>query len=136
MEYRDVRDAAGIVHKYSAFRVGDRIIPKHIFFSRDWCVKKAELVGQELVELEQRYISSNPHESELRQIFELARVDYGRIDYSLAAERIIVWEINTNPTIFTEAASRDRARAETHRWFAREFNDALLALIPGPDQRA
>jgi hypothetical protein len=31
------------------------------------------------------------------QIFQLARVQYGRIDYSTIGDRIQVWEINTNP---------------------------------------
>ncbi len=130
VEYRDVRDDAGIVHKYSAFRVGDRIIPRHLFFGRDWCLKKADLTGNEFAALERDYVSSNPHEAELRRIFELAHVDYGRIDYAMTGGRIVVWEINTNPTILTAAHLKDRPRAEVHRWFSQEFHKALVALMP------
>lgn len=48
---------------------------------------------------EQAYVFQNPHEQELRRIFEAARVEYGRIDYALKDGAIETWEINLHPTI-------------------------------------
>jgi hypothetical protein len=45
------------------------------------------------------YLQAHPHEAELRKIFDLANIEYGRIDYSLLNGKIQVWEINTNPNI-------------------------------------
>jgi hypothetical protein len=52
-----------------------------------------------LLEEQIRYLESNPHEKQLMEIFRLARIEWGRIDYSLLDGRIQVWEINTNPHI-------------------------------------
>ncbi len=43
-----------------------------------------------------RYFKINPHEPELREIFRLAKIQYGRVDYSILNGTIQVWEINTN----------------------------------------
>lgn len=98
-EFCDTRDEAGVYRKYSAFVVGDAILPRHLFFDRDWQVKKARLVGDAFVREERRYVDANPHEKRLREIFAQARIDYGRIDYALLGGEIQVWEINTNPVI-------------------------------------
>jgi hypothetical protein len=52
-----------------------------------------------MVEEEREYVIGNPHEQELAEIFALARVEYGRIDYALKEGAIRTWEINLNPTI-------------------------------------
>src|SRR4029453_4495026 len=38
-EFCDTADAAGVYRKFSAFVVGGRILPRHLFFSRQWMVK-------------------------------------------------------------------------------------------------
>ena len=53
----------------------------------------------QLLEKERRYLETNPHEQDLREFFKLARIDYGKIDYSILGDRLQVWEINTNPHI-------------------------------------
>src|SRR5947207_12036278 len=49
VEYCDTSDAAGVFRKYSAFRIGDRIIPRHLFFSKKWVVKLADTVADDNV---------------------------------------------------------------------------------------
>jgi len=98
-EFCETRDADGIYRKYAAFVVGDAILPRHLFFERDWQVKNARLVTQAFVREERSYVDTNPHEKRLREIFALARITYGRIDYSLKDGEIQVWEINTNPVL-------------------------------------
>ena len=43
IEFLDIADEAGIYRKYGAFIVGERIVPRHLFFSRHWMVKSADL---------------------------------------------------------------------------------------------
>ena len=60
----------------------------------------------EVLERERRYVETNPHEREIREIFRLARIDYGNIDYSILGDRLHVWEINTNPNILSPTDSK------------------------------
>ena len=99
-EFCDSVDAQGLRHKYGAFIIAGRIVPRHLFFSREWVIKEAGELAPELLERERRYLDENPHRTQLLRIFELAGVDYGRIDYSVVDGKIQVWEINTNPMIF------------------------------------
>ncbi|MGE0723434.1 MAG: hypothetical protein AB7O45_03615 [Alphaproteobacteria bacterium] len=113
VEHCDTREASGLVRQYGAFRVGATIIPEHLWFSERWAIKAAD--GWEfeggidrslLYAEEERYVAGNPHEPELRRIFDLARIEYGRIDYGMLDGRIQVWEINTNPDVTLEWRAR------------------------------
>lgn len=132
-EYCDTRSEDGLYRKYSAMRIGDRILPRHIFFSKHWMIKNADVCDDRLLAEELDYLHTNPHEKELRAIFDLARIEYGRIDYGHYNGRIQVWEINTNPSVLTGSSlqiDRRRVVAET---FATPFRAALLALDEAPD---
>jgi hypothetical protein len=52
-----------------------------------------------MVQEELEFVSQNPHHEQLLKIFELAGVEYGRIDYAIKDGRVQTWEINLNPTI-------------------------------------
>jgi hypothetical protein len=103
VEFCDTADEHGIYRKYSAFAVGDAIIARHLFFSRHWHVKHADLRDDDLMAEEREFVETNPHRDVLRGIFELAGVQYGRIDYAFRDGQIRVWEINTNPMILIPA---------------------------------
>jgi len=131
-EFCDTRGADGLYRKYSAMRVGDRILPRHIFFSNHWMIKNADACDDRLLAEELDYLHTNPHEKEVRAIFDLARIDYGRIDYGLCRGRIQVWEINTNPSVLTgDSLQVDRRRVVADT-FAGPFRAALLALDEVP----
>ena len=98
-EFCDTRDSQGVFRKYSAFKVGDRIIPFHILFHSSWMIKGGNIYDSLHAEEEKRYVDTNPHEDQLREIFDLADIQYGRIDYSLLDGVLQVWEINSNPHI-------------------------------------
>jgi hypothetical protein len=99
VEFCDTGDTRGIYRKYGAFIIGDRVFPKSVQFSRHWVQKSPDLMDPELLREEADYVERNPDEKTLRDLFRLARIDYGRMDYTIAEGRIHVWEINTNPTI-------------------------------------
>jgi hypothetical protein len=133
VEHLDV-SVDGIFRKYSAFRVGDRIIPRHVFFSWNWMQKGADLIEPELLEEEERYVSDNPHEKQLRDYFDLANLKWGRIDYGLFGDRLQAWEINTGPGIVPPGEWGPRAGV--HELFLGRLRAALeeleeSALRPG-----
>jgi hypothetical protein len=99
VEFCDTADAHGVYRKYAAFKVGDAIIARHLFLSHHWHVKGVELRDPASLQEETDYVSTNPHTDALRPVFELAGVEYGRMDYAFHDGRLRVWEINTNPTI-------------------------------------
>jgi hypothetical protein len=100
VEFTDTKDEHGVYRKFSAFNVGGCILPKALEQSRDWMVKWERRIFDRLrADQELNYCETNPHEAWIREMFSLARIDYGRIDYGILAGRPQLWEINTNPTI-------------------------------------
>jgi hypothetical protein len=98
VQYLSARDDRSRHRKYGAFRFGDRIVPQHLMVSDTWVVKRdlTEL-GSQLIEEERNYIVENPHAEQLLKIFDLAEIDFGRVDYCVPDGRVEVFEINTNP---------------------------------------
>ncbi|MES2461185.1 MAG: hypothetical protein V4671_11440, partial [Armatimonadota bacterium] len=117
VEFCDTADASGLYRKYSAFLIGDRYIPRHLLFSHKWMTKHPDIVRESEVSEELHYIFEAPHshETQVRDIFQRASINYGRIDYALHNGRIVVWEINTNPTIATPLRRTDPARIPAFR---------------------
>lgn len=100
IEFNDTADANGVYRKYAAFIIGDRILPRSLDYGRDWMLKRqgTEYTRETLAE-ELEYVRTNPHEPQLREIFAIAGVDYGRIDYAVKNGRVQTWEINLHPTL-------------------------------------
>jgi hypothetical protein len=126
VEFCDTRDAHGIVRKYGAAIIGGEIKPFHLYVSRKPIVKHSTdaIVNAETAAEELRYFEKNPHEQALREIFALARIDYGRIDYGFRKGRLQVWEINTNPYWVVDSEP-DPLRVELlerrSQWLAQAF---------------
>jgi hypothetical protein len=120
-EFCDTADEEGVYRKYSAFNVRGEILPRHVFFSDRWMVKSWKLAEKKFRLEEEAYIQANPHAEQLCAIFAAARIDYGRIDYSLLGGRVQVWEINTNPMIVGTGRGGNGARAAIHDDFARRI---------------
>ncbi len=128
VEFHDSAGADGLYRKYSVFRVGTRLLPRHVFFSRDWMQKYADLVEPELVDEELRFFESLPHVERLREIFDLAGVDYGRIDYSAGAAGVVTWEINTNPMLAQPLVKTAPARVASQRVQSERLARSIGAL--------
>jgi len=128
IEYCDTADENGIFKKYSAFMVGETVIPCHVDHSCDWVVKDTDLVSLDIVDFERRYLEENPHEERLREIFKTARIDYGRIDYSLLDGEIQTWEINTNPVIALSPDEYQPFHLPVKRMFAAQMVPAMVAI--------
>jgi hypothetical protein len=128
LEFLDTSDEAGIFRKYSAMRLGDALIPRHVLFSRQWQVKDPDLVTPARIEEERLYLETFPHRDQIMAIFERAGIQYGRIDYALHRGKVQVWEINTNPMLQTARRTRRRARVPIHEMSAPLINRAFRAL--------
>lgn len=116
VEFRQQPDADGIYRKYGAFCFRGQIVPQHLFLSKNWNVKRSSIeLSPAMIEEEERYVFGNPHAEQLRAVFDLAHIDFGRADYAIVNGRIEIFEINTNPTFPRMRLDRkERARRRHH----------------------
>lgn len=136
VEYLPYQREDGLFVKYSAMRAGSALVPRHMLFSRDWEVKYPDMVEDALVAEEAEYLAGMPHGEALTRLFDLAGIDYGRIDYTLVDGRVQVFEINTNPTLVPGVEKLDASRWPGQAQSARLLNQAfrnLSAGLPEPD---
>jgi hypothetical protein len=128
VEFIDTADENGIYRKYSCFRVGDRIVPRHLIFSRNWMLKYPDLLdGAKLAE-EREFLEANPHEHEVREAFDLGGAQYGRIDYGMLDGNLQVWEINTNPMVMMPPVKYYPQHMAHQEWFATQIRKAFVDL--------
>lgn len=98
VEYLDT-SVDGVFRKYGVMKIGDRLIPLHLLFSRRWVIRQpGEMTDEELAE-ESAFLSA-PVPQAVARAFELAEIAYGLLDYSLYEGRPQIWGINTNPSLF------------------------------------
>jgi hypothetical protein len=143
VEFCDTSDADGLFRKYAAFIVGTEIIPRSLNYGRKWMLKQAGTeFSAPMIAEENAFIFGNPHEKELRRIFSIAKIEYGRIDYAIKDGVIQTWEINLTPTIGRRRGTGSRVpeelrplRGEGQDDFFRRFQAALEALDSGEDGR-
>ncbi|MGH7518326.1 MAG: hypothetical protein ACREOC_12790 [Gemmatimonadales bacterium] len=132
-EFCDTADARGVYTKYGSFLAAGRVIPRHVFFHKQWQVKGLGLLDHTLVREEACYLETNPDEEAIRRVFTMANIEYGRIDYSLRPDGgIEVWEINTHPTLPMTPGPGDPARREINDLAARRLVEAFQALDREP----
>jgi hypothetical protein len=116
VEYLETADRDGVYRKYSAMRIGDVIVPRHLHASRSWITKSDDNLDDEaMVREELTYLETNPHERWLRQVFDIAQIEYGRIDYGFWRGVPQVWEINMNPTLARNTRLTAAGGDERHR---------------------
>ena len=147
VEFCDTADETGYYHKYAAFVVGKKVIPRSMNYGREWMLKHTQTeFTLPMIQEEIEFVSQNPHEQQLLKIFELAHVEYGRIDYAIKDGRVQTWEINLNPTIgrgVRRPRSRklppelDTAREQVRQCFYQAFENGWKeVLLPTDDQPA
>jgi hypothetical protein len=128
VEYCHTADAAGIYRKYSVFKIGPRLLPRHLLFSHDWVDRIPDLVTDAFVAEEAGFLATHPHAAILARIFELAQIDYGRIDYALLDGAVQVFEINTNPMITARPGTIFAARLPGQTWAAQQLAAAFAGI--------
>lgn len=131
VEYLPYQRSDGLFLKYSMMRIGTEMAPRHIHFSRHWLLKNQELVDEPLMQEEDLYVRESPHRQMLWEVFQRAGIDYGRIDYTMANDRIQVFEINTNPILLHGIQDLAPRRWESQVFSAQQMNDAFSKLDAG-----
>jgi hypothetical protein len=143
VEFCETRSPDGLYRKMGTFRVGERFINRNIFCCSNWCVKgtgdpiDARHSRSALMDEEEAFIFDAEIPTAIPEIFRLAAIDYGRIDYALQDGRIRVWEINTNP-VLGDPATNHPGVERFDRYFARSFvrmQETLMALDPDGDDQ-
>jgi hypothetical protein len=128
-EFLDTADEKKIYRKYAAFIVNNTIVASHLYCSDQWSIKyKQSLPTEEFIKEESEYVRTNPHEQQLKKIFEMAEIEYGRVDYSIVDNKINVWEINTNPMIIALGDYNDVKRKESNLFFFNNISKHLRIL--------
>jgi hypothetical protein len=131
VEYLSYRRADDVFVKYSMMRIGDEVVPRHVLFSHEWVLKDPDMVDDRLMLEEDLYVRESPHRLAVRDIFQRAGIDYGRIDYTLANGRIQVFEINTNPVVLKDIPDLAPRRWHSQATSALQMNDAFGKLAAG-----
>jgi hypothetical protein len=119
IEFLDASGRDGRFRKYGVYRVGDELYAQHCFIRDEWLVKGAPANITDADRQEHRaFIAANPHADQVTKIFEMARIDYGRMDYAVLNGKVQAFEINTNPAVLTGPPSAfnydTRPYAELH----------------------
>ncbi len=111
VEFVDAKNERGHYRKYAAVKIGDTVLPKHIGIDNQWHVKSD---GPEWLQLDDHYeqeleyfMQQFPHKEWAERIFDIANVDYGRLDYGVMGNRPVAWEINLNPDFYGQSQAED-----------------------------
>ncbi len=76
---------------------------------------------------------SYPHTTLMKRVFELAGLEFGRIDYGIVGGRPEIYELNSNPNVHWGTSHPSQVRMEADRIISEQFLDALCALpFPKP----
>jgi hypothetical protein len=99
----------GLYRKYGVFGIRGRMVPQNLMTAESWVVKSdSRDPDADMTEEEERFVTTNPHADQLREVFRIAHIDFGRVDYGIVNGRIEVFEINTNPTFSRARITQDR----------------------------
>lgn len=137
VEYAAEAVRPGVYRKFSSFRIGTAGVAHVCVHDDQWVAKTGKLgiATPELYDDEQRVVRENPYGSELARVFDLAGVDYGRVDFGLVGGKPQIYEINTNPEVVFGDEHPSPVRQESFRLFERNYLGALGGIdTPDSDE--
>jgi tetratricopeptide (TPR) repeat protein len=137
VEYAAEPIRPGIFRKLSVFRVADRYLPHVCVHDVGWIIKAGRMgvATTELYDEELEILRSNRYADCMKRVFELAQIDFGRVDFSFVDGQACIYEINTNPTIASPYPHPIPQRVESMEIWWKGLLAALHA-INGPDERS
>jgi hypothetical protein len=120
----------GLFRKLSMFRIGEAYFAANCVHEESWVIKHGAkgIATPELYDDDFRIVRDNPYLDAIRPAFELAHVEYGRLDFALVGGRPQVYEINLNPHVGFGGEHPSPARAASFPIFEKNFVDALAAI--------
>lgn len=131
VEYAAEPVRPGLFRKLGCYLIGETSVAHLCVLEDRWIVKygKLGLASEELFADELRIVRDNPYAPVLQRAFELAGVEYGRIDFGLVGGRVQIYEINTNPsTKFGKGDHPSPLRVEALRIFRHNYLQALRGI--------
>lgn len=135
VEYAAEPVRPGLFRKLSVFRVGDRLLGYTCVHDDQWLVKygKPGIAPPELYDEEYELVANNPYGEAMRNVFDIAGIEYGRVDFGLVDGRPQIYEINSNPDLqLTPKPGLVARREDSNGLFRSNYIDALRAIdTPG-----
>lgn len=131
VEFCDTRDSGtGPYRKYAAMRIADKVIPRHCFASEGWMTKVSDTVDPNWIAFEADYFDhfQERHAADVMKVFELAGIQYGRLDFAVTNGRLRAWEINSNPMLVSTPDVIDARRIIKQGWSAKEICEGFTGL--------
>ncbi|MET3960900.1 hypothetical protein ABIE44_000834 [Marmoricola sp. OAE513] len=135
VEKVDARSPDGLFRKYSIARIGSEFVPRHVEVSGNWVTKYPSVVTPATVAEEEAFLAEPQDLDLVRRVFDLAGIEFGRIDWGYADGRAQIWEINTNPMLAPGGVPHE-LREPSQRRLAGLTAQALLSQVPAADVAA
>jgi hypothetical protein len=123
----------GTFQKHAAFRVGGRIIRANTVNDTSWAAKIGVHHGASDAQYraERAEMDAYPHVFFVERAFDVAGMDFGRIDFGIVDGRPQAYEINTNPMMSLSVIHDNGDRRETLALAWARLASAL-AEVAGP----
>lgn len=120
----------GHFQKHSALRIGDAMVRANTVNDRSWVAKDGvpNLATPAHYAAERAEYANWPHRDYAARVFELAGMEFGRLDFGIARGRPQAYEINTNPTLPAGLKHANHDRRVTLRMYRDGIVDGLAAL--------
>jgi len=100
---------------YGAYCAFGKVFPVDVAAAASWVAKyNVRSYSDDILRFESEWIRLNPHAAAIAQAFRVARIDWGRMDFSVYKGRIQVFEINTNPDLIANMTWNNEARRNDH----------------------
>ncbi len=130
IEFANREHRAGIYRRHTVYRIGDRMIPSNPVteagpFAK-YGVDQVATDADRALSVDEIY--ANPYGERMRPVFELASIEYGRLDFGFDGDEPAVYEINTNPFIGTHVPGAKGRFAEAVAHSMRLVVEAVDAL--------
>ncbi|WP_146093351.1 hypothetical protein [Xanthomonas pisi] len=133
VEFVDIRAKPEVrYHKYGAFILDGAVLPRHLFFAKNWVVKRPDAQSEDDLAVEREYLRENHHAERVAEACRRGGIDYGRVDFSARGDgSVTVFEVNTNPTVFHLEDFAPGPRQGVTESFWRTFKQRLTIHILG-----
>lgn len=129
-EYAAEPNAEGVFRKLSVYKVGPTQIATPSVHERHWAAKYGEKgsAGKDGYIKDLETVRTNPFKDHIEKVFDLAKIDYGRVDFGIVHGHPEVYEINTNPMIEPTTQHPYPERIEAFRLSDLAYLEALKVL--------
>lgn len=125
----------GHFQKHAALRVGKALVRANTVNDQSWTAKNgaANLATPEHYAAERAEYDHWPHRDYAARVFDVAGLDFGRLDFGIVDGRPQAYEINTNPTLKVEVSHANPDRRVTMTRYRDGILDALAAVATRSD---